>query len=93
MKVRRLLDLTELWDSARYRDNEAAALAHSRTSFATAIVHEGRVVAMTDIGVNRVQPEVAYQWHTIVDRPHRGHSLELLGFRPVQYWSDWQLDR
>lgn len=122
----------ERWDAARYRDKEASAQARGRTRYATAVVHagSGRVVAMTDIGVSRTRPEVAYQWDTIVDGPHRGHGLglvvkahnhallrssepstrwvntwnaesnthmvainDLLGFEPVAYWTEWQLDR
>jgi GNAT superfamily N-acetyltransferase len=122
----------ELWDAARYRSKEAAAMAHGRTRFATLAVSEesGRSAGFTDIGVSRYAPETAYQWETLVDREHRGHGLglvlkahnhqllaqrsprtrwintwnaetnthmvainEQLGFRPVEYWTEWQLDR
>jgi GNAT superfamily N-acetyltransferase len=122
----------EVWDAARYRAKEAAALARGRVRYAGAAVHEatGQVVAMTDIGVNRGRPDVAYQWDTIVLTEHRGHGLgltlkarnhdllvesspdsrwvntwnaevnthmiainERLGFQPVEYWTEWQLDR
>jgi hypothetical protein len=122
----------EVWDAARYRKKEAAALARGRVRYAGAAVHEptGQVVAMTDIGVNRGRAEVAYQWDTIVLTEHRGHGLglalkarnhdllvasspdsrwvntwnaevnahmvainEQLGFEPVEYWTEWQLDR
>jgi GNAT superfamily N-acetyltransferase len=122
----------EIWDAARYREKEAAALVRGRVRYAGAAVHRasGQVAAMTDIGVNRHVPEVAYQWDTIVLHEHRGHGLglalkarnhdllvrsspqtrwvntwnaevnthmiainERLGFRPVEYWTEWQLDR
>ena len=122
----------EVWDGARYRDKEAAAIARGRIRYAAAAVHEqtGQVAAMTDIGVSKHSPEVAYQWDTIVLPEHRGHGLglalkaanhhllakaspqtrwvntwnaevnthmiainEQLGFRPVEYWTEWQLDR
>jgi GNAT superfamily N-acetyltransferase len=121
----------EIWDGARYRAKEAAAGARGRIRYAGAAVHEasGKVAAMTDIGVSRLQTEVAYQWDTIVLHEHRGHGLGLalkarnhdllvesspdtrwintwnaevnthmiaindrLGFRPVEYWTEWQLD-
>lgn len=122
----------EVWDAARYREKEASAGARGRTRYAGAAVHEGtgQVVAMTDLGVNKHQPEVAYQWDTIVLPEHRGHGLglllkarnhalvvasepaahwvntwnaesnahmiainEALGYRPVEVWTEWQLDR
>lgn len=122
----------EVWDAGRYRDKEAAAQARGRVRYAAAAVHEatGQVAAMTDIGVSRHRPDVAYQWDTIVLPEHRGHGLglalkarnhdllvgsspdtrwvntwnaevnrhmiainERLGFRPVEYWTEWQLDR
>ena len=122
----------EVWDGARYREKEQAAIARSRVRYAAAAVHvdSGQVVAMTDIGVSRHVPEVGYQWDTIVLTEHRGHGLglamkarnhdllvesspqtrwlntwnaevndhmiainERLGYRPVEYWTEWQLDR
>jgi GNAT superfamily N-acetyltransferase len=122
----------EVWDGARYREKEAAAIARGRIRYAAAAVHvdSGRVAAMTDIGVSRHNPEVGYQWDTIVLTEHRGHGLglamkarnhdllvesspetrwlntwnaevnthmiainERLGYRPVEYWTEWQLDR
>jgi GNAT superfamily N-acetyltransferase len=122
----------EVWDAARYRSKEGAAIAQGRTRFATLVVSEqtGRVAGFTDIGVSRYAPETAYQWETLVDREYRGHGLgllvkahnhrllterspqtrwintwnaesnthmvainEQLGFRPVEYWTEWQLDR
>jgi GNAT superfamily N-acetyltransferase len=122
----------EIWDAGRYREKEAAAVARGRIRYATAAVHSrtGVVTAVTDIGVSRQRPEVAYQWDTIVLPEHRGHGLgmlvkslnhgllvksepasrwvntwnaevnthmiginERLGFRPVDCWTEWQLDR
>lgn len=122
----------EVWDAARYREKEAAATSRGRIRYAAAAVHEptGQVAAMTDIGVSRHRPDVAYQWDTIVLTEHRGHGLglalkarnhdllvassagtrwvntwnaevnthmiainERLGFEPVEYWTEWQLDR
>lgn len=63
----------EVWDAARYRAKEAFAAARGRVRMATAAVdgRTGRAVAYTDIGVNGSQPEVGYQWDTIVDPEHR----------------------
>lgn len=70
----------ESWDAARYRDKERDAAARCRRRFATVARHRdsGRCVAYTDIGVSTVQPEVGYQWETIVVRDHRGHGLGLV---------------
>lgn len=70
----------EVWDAARYRAKEAAAAARGRIRLATAAVDDrtGRAVGYTDIGVNASQPEVGYQWDTIVDPDHRGHGLGLV---------------
>ena len=122
----------EAWDGPRVRAKEDAAIRRGRTGFGTLAVHEttGQVAGFTDVGFSRYQPEVAYQWETIVDRDHRGHGLglvlkthnhrqlrqqspatrwintwnaesnsfmvcinERLGFRPMDYWTEWQLDR
>ena len=93
----------EVWDVGRYRDKEADAVARGRVRLATAVVHEasGAVAGVSDLGVNRGRPEVAYQWDTIVDPPHRGHRLgmalkehnhallvrELPGVRWVNTWN------
>lgn len=67
----------ERWDVDRYRSSEADAAARGRLRVATAVVHEatGELAGITDIGVNRSRPEIAYQWDTIVDPDHRGHGL------------------
>lgn len=79
----------ERWDAARYRANEAQALARNRLRVATAVVHEasGAVAGITDIGVNRDHQRVAYQWSTIVDPDHRGHRLG----RVLKSWNHRQL--
>lgn len=70
----------EKWDPARYREKEASAMARHRTRFATGVVHaeSGALAGITDIGVNRDHPQIAYQWDTIVDPAHRGHRLGLV---------------
>jgi GNAT superfamily N-acetyltransferase len=70
----------EKWDAARYRDKEQAAQASDRMRIATAVVHDqsGAVAGITDIGVNRSDGRVAYQWDTIVDPDHRGHRLGMV---------------
>ncbi len=70
----------ELWDVARYREKEDQAVARGRMRVVTAARHvvSGRVVAYTDIGISRRQPQIAYQWDTIVAPGHRGRRLGLL---------------
>ena len=70
----------ERWDVERYRDKEASAIARGRLRLATAVVHNatGALAGITDIGINRGSPEVAYQGDTIVDPDHRGWGLGLV---------------
>jgi GNAT superfamily N-acetyltransferase len=70
----------ENWDGERYREAEAEAASTGRDWVTTAArqVDNGRLVAYTDIGVSRFQPETAFQWTTIVDGAHRGHRLGML---------------
>ncbi|HVA59522.1 MAG TPA: GNAT family N-acetyltransferase [Mycobacteriales bacterium] len=70
----------EAWDAARYRAGEDLAIAQGRRRLATAVRCEatGRLVGYTDIGINPRQPDVGYQWDTIVRAEHRGHRLGLL---------------
>ena len=70
----------EKWDATRYREKEESAMSRNRLRVASAVVHEetGQVAGISDIGVNRRVPEVAYQWDTIVDPDHRGHGLGLV---------------
>ena len=70
----------EKWDAARYREKEQTAQDRQRVRVATAVVHEqtGQVAGITDIGVNRMRTDVAYQWDTIVDPDHRGHRLGMV---------------
>lgn len=121
----------ERWDAARWKATEARVLAKQCIRFGSTVVHRptGRAVGYSDIGVSRGQPEIAYQWATIVESAHRGHRLgmllkaanlqllqrelpaartlntwnaavnsqmisinEALGFRPVERWTEWQLD-
>jgi GNAT superfamily N-acetyltransferase len=120
----------EKWDVSRYREKEQDALERRRQRVVTAAVHEsGQVAGVTEVAVNLLAPEVAYQWETIVDPDHRGHGLglvlkswnharlaeawpavryintwnatsntfmirvnEAVGFRPMEVWTEYQLD-
>jgi GNAT superfamily N-acetyltransferase len=70
----------EVWDRQRVLDREQRALRLGRQWVTTAAryVESGHVVAYTDIGVSRYQPEIAHQWTTIVAPEHRGRRLGLL---------------
>jgi GNAT superfamily N-acetyltransferase len=67
----------EVWDAARYREKEAAAIARGRIRVGTLAVEEasGQVVGFTDLGVSSYAPVVGYQWETLVLPEHRGHGL------------------
>ena len=67
----------EDWDQPRVREFENESILWGRARFATGArsVSDGRLVALTEIGVSRIQPAIAYQWDTIVAPAHRGHRL------------------
>lgn len=75
----------EQWDARRVRAKEAAAGERGRAMFVTVAVHEesGAVAGLTEIAVSLAEPEVSYQWETIVDPVHRGHGLGLV----VKTWN------
>jgi GNAT superfamily N-acetyltransferase len=70
----------EDWTADRYREQEASMAARGRNHVLAAARHDasGRIVAFTEIGMARSQPDKAYQWATIVDQAHRGHRLGML---------------
>ncbi len=70
----------ELWTPDRYREREQRVAASGQVVLCTAARHEpsGQIVALTDIGVASAQPDIAYQWATIVLPSHRGHRLGML---------------
>jgi GNAT superfamily N-acetyltransferase len=69
----------EHWDVERFREAERAGLAKGRRWVSSAARDRatGRLVAYSDMGFAPAQPEVAYQWTTIVDAAHRGRRLGL----------------
>jgi GNAT superfamily N-acetyltransferase len=68
----------EAWDDARWRQKEEVSIARYRQRLGTMAVVGEEVVAYTDLGVSHRQPEVGYQWDTIVRADHRGHRLGML---------------
>jgi GNAT superfamily N-acetyltransferase len=70
----------EVWDRVRVREFENDSVRWKRARFATGArtISDGRLVAVTEIGVSRIQPLIGYQWDTIVAPEHRGHRLGLL---------------
>ena len=70
----------EDWSPARYREYEASVEARDRSHLVAVARHNasGRLVALTEIGIARARPDIAYQWATIVDPAHRGHRLGVL---------------
>jgi RimJ/RimL family protein N-acetyltransferase len=68
----------EVWDVARWREKEDDAFHSGRGRVvAGAVDRAGDLVAFTDIGVWKREPDVAEQWNTIVESNHRGHRLGL----------------
>ena len=68
----------EHWDGERIREYEASHVARGRTVLSAGAVHDGRLVAFTDLQVPLAQPERAQQAGTLVLREHRGHRLGAL---------------
>jgi RimJ/RimL family protein N-acetyltransferase len=69
---------SEVWDVSRWREKEADAFHSGRGRVAAgAVDRSGDLVAFTDIGVWKQEPNVAEQWNTIVEPDHRGHRLGL----------------
>ena len=68
----------EDWDAARVRAYEALHLARGRTVLSAGAVHDGALVAFTDLHVPTGDPRRAHQGGTLVLREHRGHRLGAL---------------
>jgi GNAT superfamily N-acetyltransferase len=70
----------ERWTPERYREREQRVAASGQVCLCTVARHDrsGQIVALTDIGLTAGQPEIAYQWATIVLPSHRGHRLGML---------------
>jgi GNAT superfamily N-acetyltransferase len=70
----------EQWSPERYREREQRVVASGQVVLCTAARHDpsGQIVALTDIGLVSAQPDIAYQWATIVLPSHRGHRLGML---------------
>lgn len=65
----------EHWDAARVRAVEEQTIAGRRTSLVTAAVDDdGRVAGFTALMLS-AESTSAFQWDTIVLKPHRGHRL------------------
>jgi len=68
----------EHWDGERIREYEAFHVARGRTVLSAGAVHDGRLVAFTDLQIPLAQPERAHQESTLVLSEHRGHRLGAL---------------
>jgi GNAT superfamily N-acetyltransferase len=68
----------EVWDEARLRDSEAQLDAQERDRHLyAAVAPDGSMAGHTELVVPRHDPEVVYQWDTLVLPEHRGHRLGL----------------
>ena len=69
----------EVWDGARVRAAEAQARAMGRRWWSTgAVAPDGSLVAVTELAVDPAEPELLWQWDTVVLPDHRGHALGTL---------------
>jgi len=65
-------------DVEAFRRHENVVRLQGRTKYTTvAVDEEGTVVAFTDIVTTSHQPDLAFQWGTLVRRNDRGHRLGL----------------
>jgi GNAT superfamily N-acetyltransferase len=68
----------EVWDEARLRDTEAQQSAQGRDRHIyAAVAPDGDMAGHTELVVPKHDPEVVYQWDTLVLPKHRGHRLGL----------------
>lgn len=68
----------ERWDAERLRDFEASYLAQDRTRHVyVAIAPNGSIAGHTELVVPKHDPQLVYQWDTLVLPAHRGHRLGL----------------
>jgi GNAT superfamily N-acetyltransferase len=67
-------------DVARLREREDSLAAAGRRVYSVGAVHvdSGRLVAMTDLALERTSPWHAWQWITLVEPRHRGRRLGAL---------------
>ena len=65
----------EDWDGDRIREYEQMHAERGRTVLSAGAVHEGRLVAFTDLHLPQATPEHAHQGGTLVLVEHRGHRL------------------
>lgn len=68
----------EHWDASRVREYEAMHTDRGRTVLSAGAVHDGRLVAFTDLQIPLANPRTAHQSGTLVLREHRGHRLGAL---------------
>ncbi len=65
----------EVWDADRIRRTEQGFADMGRHYFAAVALRDGVSVAFTELGLNVVAPERAFQWDTLVLPEHRGRRL------------------
>ncbi len=68
------------WDVERVRRENEVRVAQGRQTYTLAARHDatGEMAALTEVDVNRENPDWGHQLATAVTRPHRGHRLGLL---------------
>jgi GNAT superfamily N-acetyltransferase len=80
-------------DVAAFRASEAVQARQGRSSWhAVARDEAGHVVAYTELVVPSYEPDVVFQWGTLVRRDHRGHrlgtALKVANLRALQQGAD-----
>lgn len=77
------------WDEGRVREEEAMLSAGGRSrSVVVAVAPDGSLAGHNELVLSDHEPDVAWQWDTLVLRPHQGHrlglALKVLNLREVQ---------
>lgn len=70
----------EAWDAERVRERDAVRPEKNRGSLTVVVEHapSGELAAFTEVEWPLSEPEVAYQFDTLVAGSHRGHRLGML---------------
>lgn len=67
---------SEQWDAERLADFDASYLEQDRTRYVhVAVAPDGSIAGHTELVVPAHDPELVYQWDTLVLPGHRGHRL------------------
>ena len=66
------------WDEGRVREDEAMLVSSGRSRHVVvAVAPDGSLAGHNELVLSEHEPDVVWQWDTLVLRPHQGHRLGL----------------